>query len=87
MKYRNKKTGATIEVAFAINGENWEPVGVTNKKAEPKKEEVIVEEIAISKSEEVIPMALPEEEPVAPIEEEEAKPKRKRASRKGSKKK
>ncbi len=33
MKYRNVKTGAVIDVASTIKGEDWEPV-----KAEPVKD-------------------------------------------------
>ena len=44
MLYRNKKTGATIDVAFAIGGKNWEPVTPVNKKAEPVEEPEKVEE-------------------------------------------
>lgn len=86
MKYRNKKTGAIIDVAFAIKGDNWEPVGAT-KKAEPIIEEKPVEveeypnEETIEVADEVIEeVKEPVEEPIE-IAEEESKPKKTRKTR------
>ena len=78
MKYRNTKTGAIIDVAFAVNGDNWEPVGDTKKKAEEKVDDVSIENTKGEQEQ-------PEELPVVETIEEEAKPKKK--PRKGSKKK
>lgn len=85
MKYRNKKTGAIIDVAFAIKGENWEPVGAT-KKAEPVTE-TKPEEVSETPKEETIELAEEvTEEANEPVEEpieiaEESKPKKTRKTR------
>ena len=42
MKYRNKVTGITIDVACTLSGDQWEPVG--KAKPEPKPVEAEAEE-------------------------------------------
>lgn len=37
MRYQNTKTGAIIEVASVISGENWEPMEVEKKTPAKKK--------------------------------------------------
>jgi len=39
MKYRNKKTGAIINVNSVINGENWEKVETSSPSVDTESEE------------------------------------------------
>ena len=62
MKYRNKKTGATINVAFAINGDAWE---------------LVDEKPKATKGDEIKPKVVEAtEEPQEAMEMEKSKPKK-----------